>query len=289
MAPERSYPAHPPRDAFAASLEELYVNCSVTSLGQIVQMCRRLPALYPDIYPPGKPAPSFVKSTLSNILRGKRQGLPDPHWVTAYVLCCQAIGKENGLPDPGTASLAHWQGRLRRHEEESQAAGLYVRRGYRPESRSQLPDRFRAASPPREPIAAPATLTAAQEAVLQGYAPYGLTLLRRLAQGDPEAIYQSALLLAGDPDGGQGTVSLLTDAASTNHPRALELLEASPRLLDRALARGHARLLAEQAATTGAIDAARAFTDCLAWLDALTWSEDPRTNPQRITQDQPPL
>lgn len=288
MAPERSYPEHPPRDAFAASLEELYVSCSVTSLGQIVQMCRRLPTLYPDIYPPGKPTPSFVKSTISNILRGKRQGLPDPHWVTAYVLCCQAIGKENGLPDPGIASLASWQEQLRRREEESQAAGLYVRRGYRPESRSQAPDPFRAVTSQRESPAALASLTAAQQTVILGYGPYGLTLLQRLPHGDPEAIYQCALLLAGDPGGGEVAVDLLTNAASTNHPRALELLQASPRLLDRALARRHTRLLAEQATQTGYGDAARAFTDCLARLDTLAWSADPRADRQSLRQDQPP-
>jgi hypothetical protein len=288
MAPERSYPEHPPRDAFAASLEELYVSCSVTSLGQIVQMCKRLPTLYPDIYPPGKPAPCFVKSTISNILRGKRQGLPDPHWVTAYVLCCQAIAKENGLPDPGIASLARWQERLRRREEESQAAGLYVRRGYRPESRSQAPDPFRAATSQREPPAPPASLTTAQQTVVLGYAPYGLTLLQRLPQGDPEAIYQCALLLAGDRGGSQDAVNLLTNAASTNHPRALELLEASPRLLDQALARRHTRQLAEQAELTGYGDAAQAFTDCLARMDALTWSDDPRTDRRSLPQNQPP-
>ena len=285
MASERSYPEHPPRDAFAASLEDLYVSCSVTSLGQIVQMCKRLPALYPDIYPPGKPAPCFVKSTISNILRGKRHGLPDPHWVTAYVLCCQVIGKENGLPDPGIASLVQWQKQLRRREEESRAAGLYVRRGYRPESRSQASDRFRATTPPREPAATPAALTTAQQTVILGYAPYGLTLLQRLAQGDPEAIYQSALLLASDPGGSEGAVNLLTKAASTNHPCALELLEASPRLLDQALTRRHTRRLAEQATRAESTDAAQAFTDCLTRLDAFTWSADPRRN---LPQNQPP-
>lgn len=113
-------------------------------------------------------------------------------------------------------------------------------------------------------VTGPFRLTDAQRERLAEYGPYGQTLLVRAHAGDPHAVYQVGVMLAADPARSHDAVSQLTAAAAIGHPRALELLQASPGNLDRWLTATHAHDLARLAQKTGFPEAALAFYECVA-------------------------
>jgi hypothetical protein len=118
-------------------------------------------------------------------------------------------------------------------------------------------------------------LTAVQYDLLAAHGAFGRALAHRVQARDPRAVYQAAVLIAAAPGRDEDAVSLLTVAAAASDPDALELLQASPRELDRATAAAHADELAWAAYTTGHPQAARAFRSCAAALDGSPGAADP--------------
>ena len=279
--PKKTYQAHPVRDAFAAELRAFYVHCGSPSYTRIIEMAPRLGHIYPDLYGLASLTMTFSKSSLSENLHGRRQTLPDPVWVSCFILCCQRLGFEAGRlrTDPGRGGLPGWQDRLREAENEARMLGLPLRRGPRIVADARTPGPaaelaepavvFGASPQPGQDhgaagVTGPIWLSGSQCEYVAEFGVYGRALLVRALTRDPHAAYQIAVLLAADPARGDEAVSLLTDAAATGHPRALALLQASPRHLDRQLAAGHAHELAELARNTGFRAAARTFRACAA-------------------------
>lgn len=286
--PRNKYPDHPVRDEFLAKLRAFYTDCGSPRYRLIVTMSQRLNELYPNPHR-WDSLPTFSPSALSETLNGHRRALPEPGWVTSFVLCCQRIAYETGhLPsDPGRSSLDHWQTLLRQAEAESERLGLPGRPGPRGRAGTPAAGRSGAVTGRPRPATDPAVLfgdpAAAEDGTVGGfsatgpillgepqfeyvaaYGPYGRSLLERLHGRQPHAAYQIGVLLAADPGRGDHVLSVLTDAATTGHPGALALLQASPGVLDRRQTAEHARALARLAADAGFTTAAAAFRECAA-------------------------
>jgi len=135
-------------------------------------------------------------TAISEILAGKRRGLPRPEWVASFVLACQylAARAEPGRRDQGLAILRYWTAI---HAAHTPAAD----------------------GPP-----AAWQLTAAQRAFFAGHGPHSQILITRAENGHPHARYRAALLLATDPSRIDQAAELLTELASTGYPPALDLL-----------------------------------------------------------------
>ncbi|GAA0969572.1 hypothetical protein GCM10009550_76410 [Actinocorallia libanotica] len=259
------------REEFSAQLRRLYQECGVSSLSELSETCRCLPDRYPEFYPDRFDVPAYSKSTFSAILNGRRKCLPDPRFVTAFVLSCQSIAELNGLKVSENETLSEWHEKLRRYEDESYAVGQFVRRGYQPWPVERI--WFRPASTPLPRSMAtnptPVALGARQKETITEYGAYGDTLLIRIDQGDPHALYQGSLLLMGQSGDDDSITRLLTVASTTNHTDALALLSTDPSWIDRSLANTQATFLADRANQTGYDDAAVAFNDCATHLDHL--------------------
>jgi hypothetical protein len=290
----RRYPAHPPRDAFAAELRTLYNAYGCPRYKLIIKLAPHLKDLYPELANVGQEV-TFSKSTISMILNGRRAMLPDPLWVACFVLCCQHLAVASGhlLIDPGRGSLPHWQALLGEAEDQARRLGLPVRQGPHapavpPTTDAAVPVMesaalFGAAPAPRHPgddrpqspgntlsMTGPIRLSDANYEHVASFEAYGRTLLVSALARDPHAVYQVAVLLAADQSRSDDALSLLTASAATGHPRALALLQASPRHLDRRLAATHAHELAKLTHTAGFTAASLAFYECAARFTTFT-------------------
>ncbi|GAA2409167.1 hypothetical protein GCM10010191_17180 [Actinomadura vinacea] len=296
----KKYPHHPVRDRFLRDLLALHQACGSPAYSLIVKTSARLEQTYPV---PGGVAslPPLSKTALSETLNGHRKGLPDHGFVATFVLSCYRIAHEQGIiaDDPGRDALPRWQEMLREAEEEAERLGLAQRRRPAgPRGPSAASSRTGAAparlvfpdAPPPSPepdgygtadgpvpqgggLTGPILLTAVQHDVLAAHGPVGSALVRRVQARDPHAVYQAAVLIAAAPGRDEDAISLLTVAAAAGHPDALELLQASPRELDRPTAALHADDLARAAYTTGHPRAARVFATC---AEALRSADDAR-------------
>ncbi|XVQ13999.1 hypothetical protein ACQP1W_16105 [Spirillospora sp. CA-255316] len=311
MARKR-YPRHPVRDAFLRQLLALHQACGSPAYSLVARTSDRLNETHPV---PGGSAslPPLSKTALSETLNGHRKGLPDHGFVASFVLSCYRIAHEQGIiaEDPGRDALPRWQEMLREAEEEAERRGLPQRRrptgpigqagpaGPAGRSGPAAAVPGRGAVPPlpfpdggpRSPaesaaeaagdapagrdLTAPVRLTAVQYDLLAAHGAFGRALAHRVQARDPRAVYQAAVLIAAAPGRDEDAVSLLTIAAAASNPDALELLQASPRELDRATAAAHADDLAREAYTTGHPQAARAFRACALALDGSCDAADP--------------
>jgi hypothetical protein len=218
------------------------------SFRMLAKISAELTELYPDYR--GK-LPPLSPAAISEVLTGKRKGLPTPEWVASFVLSCQqwACRIQAIRDDPGPSTLPEWYAALRtacRTLTATQSeSGPKTGSGYRcPPSTVQL--------------------TPAQREAVEGYGPPGQALTGQLPTGDPEAVYRVALLLGTFPAHVDAAHALLLQAAAAYHGAALELLDsniAGPSPLDAAR---HAYRLADAARAGGSHDEAQMYYECAA-------------------------
>ncbi|GAA2624896.1 hypothetical protein SMC26_18505 [Actinomadura fulvescens] len=284
----RKYAVHPPRDEFAALLRAFHRDCGRPRYRRIVAELPLVLKAYPQLRI--AETVSFSKSAISEILNGRRHGLPDPIWVACFVLCCQRLAAASGrLPsDPGRSTLPRWQAALRKAEDKAERLGLPVRHGCHPSASPSPPaavpqnpapvqspawaDEAPLVPRPRFPdvaeraVVLTSTIQLSEEACehVASFGDHARGLLAGAMARDPEAVYQVAILLSGDRRHSDAAIALLMAAAATRHHLALVLLQESPRNLNRRLAVAHAHELARLAAENGDHIAAVTFYECAA-------------------------
>lgn len=191
------------KEELNVALTQFRVNCGnpaqpeSLSLRTVARVSEDLTTHYqPPDDPPCQLYP-LSSAAISEILSGKRQGLPAFDWVASYVLACQrhAVGCRHGRRDQGTTILRPWANIYAAHFADAASATAAFR----------LPQH--------------------QQDFLLSHGSYGKTLLARAQRGHPHARYRVALLLACDPALTEDAVGLLIDVASTGHPLALDLLD----------------------------------------------------------------
>ncbi len=215
-----------PKAEFFVALRQLLADCDDparpdrASYRALARVSDKLTKIYQP--PDDPPCHLHVLSltAISEILSGKRQGMPSFDWVASFVLSCQrlAVKARLGRRDQGTTILSHWADIYAAHvaaEADSSA------NGHEPGDRQS---------------AAPAPLAGVQHERYQlprhhhdfilSHGPYGRVWLARAQQGHPHARYRVALLMATDPYRNGDATALLIDVASTGHPLSLDLLDA---------------------------------------------------------------
>lgn len=200
-----------PKDELNVALTQLRADCAYPdslkslSLRTVVRTSGDLKTYYQRSVDPPCRLYSLSLGAISEILGGKRRGLPTFDWVANYVLSCQrhAAGQRPGRRDQGTTVLAYWLNIYALHAAD--AAGDATRAA---EARTayQLPQH--------------------QQDFVLTHGSYGETVVARAQLGHPHARFRVALLLACDPGQTDEAVALLIDVASTGHPLALDLLDA---------------------------------------------------------------
>lgn len=237
------------KDAFIEDLRALRDQCGRPTYANLHDISKEITQRDP-VSPGGGPRlPELSKTALSEILTGKRRGLPSADWVASFVLSCQRYAAMVGIrPDPGRATLPGWQARLRTAQAD---AGGKARSGYA--AASPLPARISVSLPPRHQV------------FVADHAPYGRRLLTSAEAGHPDAIYRVALLLGTDRKRSDDALSLLVQLAAAGHQPSIELLDADPGGgLPPALAAMRAYEIANTAEAAGRIDEASAFYEAAA-------------------------
>ncbi len=232
----RKGPEDTGKDAFIALLKACHEESGRPSYTALAAISQELPRLYP-------PAPGAKShflplpvSTISEVLGGKRKGLPSFDLVASFVLCCQRHAYDRYLlsRDPGTSSLPWWARQRAQHEGKS------------------------APQPHLGPCKV--WLSPDQQVFVAGHGPHGLILLEAAHAGDPDATYRVAILLATDPAHHDKAVNLLLQAVAAHHVLASDFLDANPSNLPPSQAARVARSLARIAEGNGSFDAAFAFS-----------------------------
>lgn len=239
------------KDAFVNRLRKLHRDCMRPSYRMLTKISAELTQLYPNYR--GK-LPPLSPAAISEVLAGKRKGVPSPEWVASFVLSCQQWAcRVNAIrDDPGPASLPEWYAALR-----TACQTLAATQAKHEHISQQKQQTYRC--PPST-----VRLTPAQREAIEGYGPYGRALAERLPAGDPEAVYRVALLLGAVPAHVNAAHALLLQAAAAYHSAALELLDSSdagPSPLDAAR---HAYRLADAAQAGGAHEEAQMYYECAA-------------------------
>lgn len=148
-----------PHSAFIAALIELREAAGQPSYSQMQRLSRA----------PGIPK-ELPGSTLSDILNGKRERLPDWELVASFVMVCHRHAQRTGLPVDALGTVEQWQARWRaaRNEQNEQprphATGSYDLYGT-----------------PADEAERRTTRTVAR-------------LVRRAGDGDPESAYRLAII-----------------------------------------------------------------------------------------------
>ena len=237
--PEIQGPAETAKDEFLVALREFRADCGVRSLRALSRVSWSLRALYqPPANPPCELHPLSL-TALSEVLSGKRRGMPSFSWVASFVLSCQryAVDDRPGRRDQGTTILPHWHDIYLAHAALAHAA-------------------------PARAAGAPASgyrLSPQQRDYLCGHGPHGEVLVRLAQHGHPHARYRAALLLATDKSRAAEATGILIETASTGHPLALDLLDSRDADQGRAAAQ-QVYDLALAARARGARDEALAFS-----------------------------
>jgi hypothetical protein len=184
---------------FIAELRAFYEQCGSPRPARLIKASRDLPELYPDAAVRVRQLPPLSKTAISEILGGKRQGLPAADWLATFVLCCQYCGFSVGAlaGDPGIAGVQAWQERLRAARDPQGAAA--ARR-----------------------------LPAAQRQHVEDHGPAAVALLADAEAGDPEATYRVALLLGTHLAMTKNATALLIRSAAAGHRPSLKLLQDNP-------------------------------------------------------------
>src|SRR3954462_1889261 len=102
----RKLPVNPAKAGFLADLKALLKQSGSPSYGELAAISKKLPG--------GRDLPTLSTSALSEILNGRRVGLPTSAWVASFVLSCGQyawkVGKSTAAS--GADSLPEWQGKL---------------------------------------------------------------------------------------------------------------------------------------------------------------------------------
>ncbi len=271
------------RDAFIAHLRALHAECGGPSCRKLERISRDLRSLYPAQGDAAYLLIELSRTAISEILGGKRKGLPSFDWVASFVLSCQRFAVEQGIVarDPGPSTLPEWARRRAAHDA---GAGAGFARPPAEQSSSE------------EHATATGQIPPQLHSFIASHGDFGPVLLARAQQGDAAAIYRVALLLATDDCRNIQSVPLLIAAGASGNTEAMDLLDACPGQLrphDAALAALGLARAAEAAGRPGealtfyraaarggvpdaAIEHARAFLEgqgdleAAAWLAALT-------------------
>jgi hypothetical protein len=254
--------------AFIAELRNLHEQCGKPYYKKLAAISEHLPQLYP---PPQGVECRYLTlsvSAISEILAGKRKGLPSFDWVASFVLCCQrwAFEVNAATADPGVSTLPEWARRRAAHSRSDDAGAGHdgpPPSGGGPPPGTQAGVRFRADAGSRPDDgtlpACAVRLPPRQQAYVKGYGSYGQTLVERAQAGHPDAVYMVALLLGTDPAYREATPGLLLHAAAAGHAPSIDLLDENPGGLACFEAARMALALARMADADGSRDAALAF------------------------------
>ncbi|MEV4837372.1 hypothetical protein AB0K05_22805 [Nonomuraea sp. NPDC049486] len=153
--------------AFIAQLIELREAAGQPSYGRMNRLSRA----------PGIPK-ELPTSTLSDILNGKRERLPDWELVSSFVTVCHRHAEQTGLPVAPLGTVPQWQARwlAARKEPRAQAGGAYEPRTHT----TGTYDLYRT----------PAEEADRRTSRMVAY------LVRRAAEGDSEPAYRLAIIKA---------------------------------------------------------------------------------------------
>jgi hypothetical protein len=234
------------KGAFIADLKALHAQCGRPSYKSLADISQHLATLYPDPRGRDRRLRDLSVSAISEVLAGKRQGLPSSDWVASFVLCCQRRASETGVmsEDPGPASLPRWQAKLRAAHAAADGA---VPGGGPPEAFGNPWRPVRVRLPP------------SHQAFVASHGPYGQDVLARAEAGHAEAVYRVAILLGTDATLTADAQALLIQATGAGHSKSINLLDANRACLPPAQVARHARDLALAAEAAGATDEAHAF------------------------------
>ena len=199
------------KGAFIAHLRAFHQECGSPSCRKLERISRDLRSLYPAQGDAAYLLIELSRTAISEILGGKRKGLPSFDWVASFVLSCQRFAVEQGIVarDPGTSTLPEWARRRAAHDVGAVIA--LARPAVSEESPAptgQIPPQL--------------------HSFIASHGDFGAVLLTRAQQGDPAAIYRVALLLATDESRNIQSVPLLIAACASGNTDAIDLLDACP-------------------------------------------------------------
>ena len=253
----RKPPVNPAKAGFLADLKALLKQSGSPSYGELAAISKKLPE--------ERDLPTLSTSALSETLNGRRVGLPTSAWVASFVLSCELyawkVGKSAVILGPD--SLPPWHEKL----EAAEAAAVRDEPAVPPETPSYDVLSFDPSPVPETTNGAVApgfTLTPAEAGYLAGLGTYGRALLTRLREGDPDAAYRVAVVLASTAAHREAGTSLLMGPATIGHRLALALLEASVTPSFTATIGDHACALGAAADAEGDVEAAVVFYGCAA-------------------------
>lgn len=253
----RKLPVNAAKAGFLADLKALLKQSGSPSYGELAAISKKLPG--------DRDLPTLSTSALSEILNGRRVGLPTSAWVASFVLSCKQyawkVGKSTVTSGPD--SLPEWQEKL---EAAEAAAGVPPDE---PSSEAVSPDvlSFEPRSPNGTADAAQVpgfTLTSSEADYVAGLGAYGQALLAELKDGNPDAAYRVAVVLASTAAHREAGTSLLMGPATIGHRLALALLDASTAPSYPATIGDHACSLGAAADAGGDVEAAVVFYGCAA-------------------------
>jgi len=201
------------RNRFISELCAFYTECGSPAYGRLVEISKDLHLIYrePDGPPPRRnDLPVLSRSCISEVLHGKRKGLPSSRFVASFVLSC-TYERWNVRGDCvlDRRVLQPWQAQL-------QFARLAAAAEAAPVSGTAP-----GAVPPR-------WLPAAERGFVRAHGPEGRAILAGLRGGDAEACYRAGMLLVSEPSFAQTGMALLIDAAGARHEGALAVLDTAP-------------------------------------------------------------
>jgi hypothetical protein len=254
----RKLPVNPAKAGFLADLKALLKQSGSPSYGELAAISKKLPE--------ERDLPTLSTSALSETLNGRRVGLPSSAWVASFVLSCEQyawkVGKSTAIPGPD--SLPAWH-------EKLEAAEAAAPAGDEPAVSADTPS-FDVLSFEPCPVngttdGAPVrgfTLTPSEADYMAGLGAYGQALLAELKEGNPDAAYRVAVVLASTAAHREAGTSLLMGPATIGHRLALALLDASTAPTFTATIGDHACALGAAADAGGDVEAAVVFYGCAA-------------------------
>jgi hypothetical protein len=194
------------KDEFIAELRSLRLASGAPSYRQLVGVSRDLDQHYQPPSDASWELAPLATTTISEILSGKRKGLPTFDWVASFVLSCQLWALRTGAisQDPGTSGLPRLASSLAVHAARADP--------------SCMPP---AAGAGRVGI----RLTPGLRAFITSHGSYGPVLLDQASRDHPGALYRLALLLATDPAHADDATSFLLAAAANGSSAAFDLLD----------------------------------------------------------------
>lgn len=231
----------PHHDQFLKDLRRLWRRCGSPAFAKMEETSASIPMLY-EHSERIRDLPRLSRAGISAVLAGERDKVPDGGWVAAYVVTCLHLGwSVCAVEEPPTeAVILKWQYKR-----------FLACDGTPPEDAREadagMPDLPLSAPIMEDPVDVEIPrLNADERAHVAQSGAGGRLLLDAYANGDPNACYQIAVLLAAY--GRTGTShGLLLYAAVADHPMAAELLNDPDDLADPGMLAFHADMIASTA------------------------------------------